>query len=209
MSLKNRMYLALIQDIYDVSTACGTRTYVWGGFVPDILSGRFRREHGDLDGFTQDMLAVLDRLTALYGERGYETVYLEDVHMLQIYKGDVHAVFNRLDIDNGIAMWRHIGEQGTVYFPAAWLDTVPRLFYGTRVYTSGIRFEYAIKTCPRLLSPEWSPKDCETLEYFNREIQRLGMQPEDIHRQIWSRSPCWAERGYEEYSRIIYGRDST
>lgn len=205
LSDKNRNYLKLLRDIYDISAACDTRTYIWGGFVPDIVSGRFIREHGDLDGFIRDMLAVLDRLIALYQERGYETAYLKDVHMLQIYSGDVHASFNRLDIDENIAMWRHIGEQGTVYFPAEWLDTMPRLFYGARVYTSGICFEYAIKAHPHLLSPKWKlrKKDCEALRFCDREIRKTGIQPEDICGQVWSRSPYWAQMGYKEYNKII------
>ncbi len=117
ISVKNLGYLDMLRDIYEISAACGTRTYIWGGLSVDILSGRFLREHGDLDGFIENMLAVLDRLVPLFRERGYETEFLEDVHMLKISIGNIHAAFNRLDIAGKTAMWRHIGDHGTVYFP--------------------------------------------------------------------------------------------
>ena len=33
--------------------------------------------------------------------------------MLRVWKGATHAAFNGLTTDDGIAMWRHIGEQRT------------------------------------------------------------------------------------------------
>lgn len=46
--------------------------------------------------------------------------------MLEIRKGNQHASFNPLDRDGNVAMWRHIGDQGTVYFPYSWLDSTSR-----------------------------------------------------------------------------------
>lgn len=117
ISESNRGYLEFLRDIYEVSVSCSTRTYIWGGFTIDILEGRFLREHKDLDGFAANMLMVLDQMMMLYKEKGYRTKFFEDVHMLEIRKGDLHASFNRLETEEGIAMWRHIGDQGTVYFP--------------------------------------------------------------------------------------------
>lgn len=58
-------------------------------------------------------------------------------------------------MDDNIAEWKHIGNDGSVFFPADWLDKTPRDFYGIKVLTSGIRFEYAIKTKVKMLTPEW------------------------------------------------------
>ncbi len=79
VSARNRGYLMFLRDIGEVAAACGTRTYIWGGFTIDILEGRFVREHHDLDGFTLNLLDVLPEMTALYAARGYATEFREDI----------------------------------------------------------------------------------------------------------------------------------
>ena len=41
LSPHNQHYLTFLKDIYEVSKACATVTYIWGGFTIDILEGRF------------------------------------------------------------------------------------------------------------------------------------------------------------------------
>lgn len=202
ISKGNRRQLEFLRDIYEVSASCSTKTYIWGGLTIDIFEGRFLREHGAVDAFTADLLERMGELTRLYEERGYRTEFRDEWHMFEVWKDDFHAGFNRLETDHGIAMWRHIGEHGTVYFPSAWLDDVPRAFYDVQVYTSGIQFEYAIKTNVRLLSPEWQPrqKDIEAAQYLARALQDQGLDEEDVLRHIWSYSPYWTRKGYEEYA---------
>ena len=178
-------------------------TYIWGGFTIDVFEGRFLREHKDLDGFTYHLLDVLDEMVTLYQLRGYTTRFFEDIHMLEISKNELHASFNRLDIDNETAMWRHIGDEGTVYFPISWLDDTPRNFYNQKVYTSGVRFEYAIKTNVRMINAEWQlrDKDYVSIEYLKKFIENEHIAEEDIFQRIWSYNPYWAKRGYEEFYR--------
>jgi hypothetical protein len=71
VSANNRRYLAFLRHIYEVSNACSTTTYIWGGFTIDVLEGRFLREHHDLDGSTLNLLDVRHDLAALCEERGY------------------------------------------------------------------------------------------------------------------------------------------
>ena len=71
ISTRNHRYLAFLKDIYDVSVACATTTYIWGGFTLDILEGHFLREHHDLDGFTLNLLDVRQEMTVLFEQRGY------------------------------------------------------------------------------------------------------------------------------------------
>jgi len=128
MSQRNLSYLEFMKDIFEVSAACNVKTYIWGGFTIDIFEGMFLREHGDLDCFVENMMQVLDQLMPEYKNRGYHTEFISDFNMLKILKGEQHAAFNPLDIDGTVAMWRHIGDQGTVYFPYDWLDKETRSF---------------------------------------------------------------------------------
>lgn len=203
ISSKNQGYLEMMRDIFEVSAICKTITYIWGGFVIDILEGNFLREHGDLDGFTENMTGKLDDFMSLYQSKGYETKYIEDIQMLEIRKGEVHASFNCLDIDGSIAMWRHIGKEGIVYFPFEWLDSQPRDFYNTKVYTSGYRFEYAIKTKVEMLTPVWKPreKDRIAIEYLQEILKIENVSPDDIYKWIWSYNPYWFKKGYDEFFR--------
>jgi hypothetical protein len=204
----NRGYLSFLEDIFEVSAACGTITYIWGGFTLDIIEGRFLREHHDLDGFTRDMLDVLPELMAAYDRRGYDASFREDIDMLVICKGGLHAAFNRLEIDGETAMWRHVGEEGTVYFPAAWLDAAPRDLYTTRAYTAGLQLDYALKSNIRLTHATWElrEKDHAALAQLEAALAARGLDPEVFLRRIWSYTPFWAKRGYPEYAMPVVAR---
>ena len=74
------------------------------------------------------MFDKLDLLIEEYCKLGYTTEYNQYVKMLIIRKDGLHAAFNQLDVDRKVAMWRHIGDHGTVFFPAEWLDSEPQQF---------------------------------------------------------------------------------
>jgi hypothetical protein len=192
-----RVYLRLLRDLYEVSASLGTCTYVWGGMVVDILHGAFLRAHHDIDGFTRDLLRVKDDMASMLVEKGYTTSYLDEVDMLQIRRGDVRAALNRLEVDGSTAMWRHVGDQGTIYFPVDWLDPTPRRFCGVNVYISGARFEYAIKVGVHLLNPEWQlrDKDRAAIRLLKAELDRNGYDRTEIMEKIWSYTPYWVHRG--------------
>lgn len=202
VSDNNRGYLAFLRDVDEVSAACGTRTYIWGGFTVDILEGRFVREHHDLDGFTLNLLDVLPEMTALYAARGYATDFRKDIDMLTIRKDGLHAAFNRLEVDGPIAMWRHIGDEGTVYFPVEWLDAAPRDFYGVKVYSAGIQLDYALKTNIRMINAVWTLRehDHAAIAVLERMMVERNLDPEDFLRHVWSFNPFWVKQGYLEYA---------
>lgn len=204
-SVNQRLVLQFLQDIYDVSAALETRTYIWGGMVVDILCGEFLRDHHDIDGFVLNLLDVKSDMSALFAERGYTTSYQAEYDLLRIEKGGLHAAFNRLEIDGDLAMWRHVGDCGTVFFPADWLDPTPCCFYGIRTHISGVRFEYAIKTNVHLLNPEWRlrDKDRDAIHILGTELQRSGLDGMGFLSQVWSHTPYWVEKGYPEYARPI------
>jgi hypothetical protein len=205
---ENQRYLTFLRDIYEVSQACQTVTYIWGGFTLDIVEGRFLREHHDLDGFTRDLLELLPKLTELYAQRGYATTFREDIQMLVIEKEGLHAAFNRLDIDGDIAMWRHIGEEGTVYFPVSWLDVTPKSFYGIPVYSAGLQLDYTLKSNIRITHATWElrDKDLEAIEQLERALTAAELDPEVFLRQVWSFNPFWAKRGYPAYAMPMVAR---
>ncbi len=198
----NRHNLALLRDIYEVSTLCSTQTYIWAGLVRDILTGHFLRDHHDVDGFTLNLWPLREKLADLYRQRGYAVSFLDNMQFLRIDRDGTHAAFNRLEIDGDTAMWRHIGDQGTVYFPRRWLSDTPIHFYDVPVLVSGIEFEYAIKTHPHLLSPVWHgrEKDVEAIAWLSQMLAEREIAPEDVLKQIWSYNPFWVKQGYPEYA---------
>ncbi len=198
---KTAQYFQMLRDIYDISEKTGVKSYVWGGFAVDILSGRLSRKHGDLDCFTEDLTLHVDELKNAYAGAGYEVKYLEDFWMLQIKKGEVHAGFNAMDNIDGIIHWRHIGRHGTVFFPVDWLDVEPREFSGVRAYTAGAKLLYAIKSHAELLNPEWKQrdKDIADLAVLKDILLSQGVSEKEIFPQIWGHNPFWYKRGYKEY----------
>jgi hypothetical protein len=203
ISESNLAYLKLIDDIYEVSAKCSIKTYIWGGLTTDIFEGRFLREHGDLDGFIENMMSKLEHLMMEYENIGYSTEFLNELNMLLIRKGNHHAAFNALDFDGSVAMWRHIGEQGTVYFPASWLDSAPRNFYATKVYTSGLCFEYSLRKIMGDLNPEWKEREKDKLAkaYLEAKIIDQGLDSKFLLKCIWSYNPFWIKKGYSPFDK--------
>lgn len=203
ISESNKCYLNFMQDIYDISSELSIHTYIWGGFTIDIFEGKFLREHGDLDGFIENMMSVLDLLIEKFKNKGYQTMFYSDINMLQISKGEQHASFNPLDIEGEVAMWRHIGNQGTVYFPYKWLDSTPYNFYETKVFTSGLYFEYAFRNIVRDINPEWKEREKDQIakQYLNEKIKEKCIDDKEISKYIWSYSPFWIQKGYSPFSK--------
>ncbi len=204
----NQRYLDFLKDITTVSAACGTTTYIWGGVTIDIIQGRFLREHHDLDGFTLNLLDVRRSMSDLYEQRGYTVTFRDDFDILVIKKDGLHAAFNRLEIDGEVAMWRHIGNEGTVYFPVSWLDAVPRPFYDIRVYSAGLQLDYALKTHIHLIHATWEPRDKDRIAIAHLEaaLAAANLNPDIFLRQIWSYNPYWAKRGYPQYAMPVVAK---
>jgi hypothetical protein len=200
LSESQKYQLQFLKDIFEISDLCSTKTYIWGGLATDILEGNYLREHHDIDGFTVNLLDVKTKMEILFQQRGYTTSFKNDFDMLRVEKDGCHAAFNRLEIENNTAMWRHIGNEGTVYFPEAWLKNEPKYFFDIPVLISGIEFEYSIKARVKLLSPVWELRetDLKALEYWSKKIEEQSINPEHLLRQIWSDNPYWRKKGYKE-----------
>jgi hypothetical protein len=198
ISERQKHQLQILSDIYDVSCECSTKTYIWGGLVIDILEGRFLREHRDIDCFTLNLMDCKVDFDTMFKERGYSTEFQTGIDMFQIHKDGCGAAFNRLEYENETAMWRHIGNEGTFYFPRAWLEENPRDFYNIKVLVSGIEFEYCIKARVELLSPVWRlrEKDKEVLEYLAILLKGKKVSADSVLERVWSDNPYWRKKGY-------------
>jgi hypothetical protein len=205
VSETNREYLKFLKDIYEVSCESGTKTYIWGGFTADIMEGSFLREHGDLDGFTEDLMNKRHSLEAGYAKRGYAVEFNTDFNILKIGRNGLHAGFNLLEIDCNVAMWRHIGDEGTVFFPSEWLDREPRSFYGIYAYTAGILFDYGFRNIACRCNPHWKEreKDKAAKEYLKEKIEAMGINSSMILEKIWSYNPFWARRGHDPFKEPV------
>ena len=134
-------------------------------------------------------------------QKGYAVTFLDEIDMLQVKRNGCGAAFNRLEIDNDIAMWRHIGNEGTVFFPVNWLSNTTYNFYDARMLVSGAELEYSIKANVKLLSTVWQPrqKDIESLEYWTNVLKQENINPESLLHEIWCDNPYWEKLGYEGY----------
>lgn len=203
ISDSNNCYLELLNDIYEISKKLKTKIYIWGGFTTDIFEGEFLREHGDLDGFVENMMGILNQLSTEFMNKGYHVEFNGNFNMLTVRRGDQHAGFNPLDIDGELAMWRHIGDHGTVYFPYSWLDKTPRKFYDTSVYTSGLSFEYALRYNIHDMNPEWKEREKDKIakEYLLNKLKENNIEPADILDKMWSYNPLWIRKGYSPFDK--------
>lgn len=198
----------LLTAIQEVSEDLGTPTYIWGGLVPDIMLGKFVRPHHDIDGFTINLNSNIGAISRKFSRYGFKVSYLSEFGMLQIHSDGIHCGLNCLEIKRQNAYWHHVGDYGTIVFPADWLDSSPRDFYGVKLCTSGARFEYAIKTNVHLLNPEWRPREVD------HQAARLMAKTLSIEKEedasflldIYSVTPYWADRGYPEYENPVYAR---
>jgi len=195
------LQLRFLRDIFEISRLFSTKTYVWGGLVIDILEGRFLREHGDIDCYTLNLLDVREAINELFLRRGYATEFVPGLDMYTVKNKGCHAAFNRLEMNDKTAMWRHIGDKGTLFFPRVWLKDTPPAFYDTSVYISGIEFEYAIKAKVEILSPEWHLRETDkiSLDYYTQALKQQNISPESVLSQVRSDNPYWREKGYKGY----------
>ncbi len=105
-------------------------------------------------------------------------------------------------------MWRHIGDEGTVYFPVEWLDAAPRDFCGVSVYSAGIQLDYALKTNIRMIHATWTLREQHhaAIVAVERMMADHNLHPEDFLRHVWSFNPYWVKQGYPEYTMPTVAR---
>lgn len=198
----NQHILEFLSDITEVSYACNTTSYIWAGLTVDLHHGHFLRTHHDIDAFTLNLLDTRDEMIHLFQLRGYTTEFMEGFDILVIRRNGLHAAFNRLEVVGQLAMWRHIGSEGTVYFPTSWLDQHPRVFNGVHVYSAGIKLDYVFKTNIRMFNAQWCLREQDhiAIQQLREILKSEQTVPEQFLQQIWSYNPFWVKLGYPEYA---------
>ncbi len=110
--------LQAMRDLYDVSRLCGTVSYIWGGVSADISRGAFTRPHHDVDAFTARLVDVREPMARAFEERGYTVTWTGEFQNLKAERaGGAYVCLNPVDVRHDIAIWRHVGDAGAIYFP--------------------------------------------------------------------------------------------
>jgi hypothetical protein len=191
----------------------GIKSYVWGGFVQDIIEGKILREHGGLDMFMENMDSNIIDLEKYFIKNGYKYKYDNDLQMINIEKDDVRNTLNPIIFKNETAIWKHIGNFGFMCFPKEWLDTEYREFYNVKVLTSGILFEYSVRKIIKYMNPEWTnkirEKDIVANKYYENKILEMNINPKELMEKIWAYNPYWYKDGYNGYEAPVFveGKD--
>lgn len=208
--------MEIIQSISDVFMVCDElkiKAYIWGGLVQDILEGKILREHGDIDMFLENMDTNIHNLLDKLKIKGYNCSYNENIQMLNIERNNIKTTINPIIFNNNTAIWKHIGNQGFICFPAEYLDTELRKFYDINVLTSGFKFEYCIRKIIKYMNPHWTnnirEKDIKVHTFFERKLQENNINPKELLEKIWGYNPFWLKDGYNGYEApvLVLGKE--
>ncbi len=193
--------LALLRDLWDVGEATGCKAWIWAGWAQDIREGRVLREHGDLDVFMLNMPDHLPELVAAFEARGIKTSFWNEFLLLKLERGTARCGINPLIERHGIAEWKHIGDQGSVFFPFEWLDAQPRDFLGVPALIAGTEFEYVFRTRIAATNPDWTPrpKDRQAATYWRAALAERGASCEEVLSRVWTYNPFFFHRGNPAY----------
>jgi hypothetical protein len=202
-----------LEDIIVFSNELNIKSYVWGGFVQDIIEGKFLREHKDIDIFIENMDTNINSLMDKLKNKEYNCSYATNMQMLKLAKNNVRAVLNPIIYNKNVANWKHIGDQGFICFPKDWLDTEYRTFYDVKILTSGIKFEYCVRKIIKYMNPIWTnkirDKDNVANEYYKSKLLENNIEPEQLLEKIWGYNPYWLNDGYNGYEPpvLVIGKD--
>jgi hypothetical protein len=189
------------------------KSYVWGGYVQDIIEGKILREHGDIDVFIENMDIYIKDIVKLFEKAKYKYKYHNDIQMLNLEKSNIKTTINPIEFIGKTAIWKHIGEQGFINFPREWLDSEYRNFYNLSIRTSGIKFEYCSRRIIKDMNPNWTDKirekDIKSIEYFEKKLHEENIDPNELLEKIWGYNPYWLKEGYNGYKPpvLVLGKD--
>ena len=205
--------IQFIGDIISSTNELNIKSYMWGGFVQDILEGEFLRDHKDIDLFIENMDENINELMNKLNNKNYNCSYAADMQMLKLEKNNIKAVLNPVITQNKTAIWKHIGDQGFISFPNEWLDTEYRTFYGLNILTSGIKFEYCLRKIIKYMNPNWTnktrDKDIAANEYYKTKLMENNIEPDGLLDKIWGYNPYWLNYGYNGYEPpvLVIGKE--
>jgi len=210
---KTKDIIQCISDIVNFSNELNIKSYIWGGYVQDIIEGKILREHNDIDVFIENLDTNIKYLEEKFTNNGYNFLFSNEIQMLKLNKNGIKATINPVKFINKTAIWNHIGEQGFICFPKDWLDIDYREFYGIKVMTAGIKFEYCVRKIIKYMNPAWlnriREKDIIANEYYQKKLEEEKIEPAELLDKIWGYNPYWLKDGYNGYEApvLVIGKD--
>ena len=165
-----------IQTFAFVDSLCellGTRAYLWGGWIPDIYSGKLLRQHDDCEHLVLNLYDYLERIQEVFNLLGWETKVLENGD-LKVKKDHIKIHFGHLTKKNGTAEWYHNGKLGKIVFPETWLNSDNIVFSGKALHAVKPEFQLVLKLHPEFMNPVWKhrEKDKHDIEVLRTLLNR-------------------------------------
>lgn len=184
--MKSNKYIRVFSTVEKLFANVGARTYLWGGWVPDIYMGRILREHDDTDCLVVDLYGHIKDFESKFQSLGWETKIIENGDLVA-KKDNMKIHCGHLKISGEKAIWYHNGRKGQIVFPRAWLNNESIGFQNIRLHAVTPEFQYALKNHPEYMNKEWKnrKKDLADLKVLKEILIKQCVSLEDIDRKIY------------------------
>jgi len=185
ISRHNRVLLAGMRLVEEISARVGTTSYIWGGFTFDIAAGCLLREHNDLDYLTVDLEHHKPQLIAEFTARRWPVKVVSNGDLSPRRHG-YHMQLGNITLAGDQVRWTFAGETGFLVFPRRWLNPRPVPFCGINVHVVEPEFEYVVKCCPQIFNPDWTerPHDAGIRERLRAMLRERGVDPDKLYAEV-------------------------
>ncbi len=156
-------YITVFSYIDSLCELLGTRAYMWGGWVPDIYSGKILREHDDGEHLVVNLYNYRDRIKSSFDVLGWETKLLENDD-LKVVKEGMKLHFGHLETSGTTSMWFHNGKNGKIVFPTSWLNDEQVAFHRHSIHSVHPEFQYVLKLHPEFMNPAWGHRGKDLMD---------------------------------------------
>jgi hypothetical protein len=152
------IYLKSFDLIDKFCTKIGTRAYLWGGWIPDIYSGKLLREHDDAEFLILNLYDFKQNIQNVFNDLNWETKIISNDDLV-VKKDGMKIQFGHLEINSDKAIWLHNGLKGQIVFPKQWLNKKRLNFLGNSFHAVTPEFQYVLKLHPEFMNSKWIPRE--------------------------------------------------
>lgn len=156
--MNQESYIETFALIDTICAQMGTSAYLWGGWIPDVYSGRIIRLHDDAEHLVVDLYRVRSKLQKIFSDSNWETKIVANGDLV-IYKDGMRFHFGHLEIAENAATWFHNGPKGRITFPKEWLNEQAIEFKDRHFHAVAPEFQYVLKLHPEFMNPEWQLRE--------------------------------------------------
>lgn len=178
-------YIGLFAFVDALCQFLQTRAYVWGGWIPDVYSGKILRHHDDAEHLVVNLYSCKDRIQKVFDSLGWETKVLENDD-LKIMKGGIKLHLGHVEIHKANAEWFHNGKKGKIVFPCSWLNNQAVRFQSSYIHAVLPEFQYVLKLHPEFMNPEWTHRDKDLSDIRVLEALLEGKDLTDLESRMIS-----------------------